>query len=115
MLGVFYCAHCSHYNYIDFEQEGNCRCILLHHALHKRRAYLDSFASGLDVMGVKEMIVLFPHKMKQLFVSDGVVNTNKVGNLLRPNPPIMKMNGPQLRVWRYLLAFINQADEQGTL
>lgn len=89
-------------------------CILLHNALHKLRVYLDDFARGLDSMGVKEMIILFPHLMKPFFVYGGATKVNDVLKMMRPDPPITQMDQRQLRVWQYLLAFINVANEKGS-
>ncbi len=81
--------------------------------MHKRRVFLDALASGLEVLGVKTLISKFPLVMKNAFVSDGVVKSEDVGRILKPNPSVMTMDENQLRVWEYLLAFINQADEKG--
>ena len=88
-------------------------CILFYDALHKRRIYLDAFASGLEVLGVKTMISHFPETLKPLFVSLGVVKAKEVIELLKPRPNVSGMDENQHCVWDYLLAFINQCSEAG--
>ncbi len=86
------------------------QCIVLHNALNKLRVHLDTFSAGLEVMGVKELITLFPNVMKPLLVY-GVTRAHDVVRMLRPHPA--KMNKEELRVWQFLLEFINGANEEG--
>ncbi len=77
------------------------QCIVLHNALNKLRVHLDTFSAGLEVMGVKELITLFSN----------VTRAHDVVRMLRPHPA--KMNKEELRVWQFLLEFINGANEEG--
>ena len=89
-------------------------CMLLHNALNKLRVHLDAFVDGLEVMGVKELISLFPNVMKPFFVHEGATRTNDVVKMLRPHPPMVQMNPSELHVWQYLLPFIiDSANEKG--
>lgn len=88
-------------------------CIILYDALHKRRIYLDEFASGLEVLGLKTLISHFPETLKPLFVSTGELKAREVVELSKPNPSVSNMDEYQLRVWGYLLGFIDQASGAG--
>ncbi len=56
----------------------------IHNALNKLRVHLDAFSAALEVMGVKELITLFPNVMKPLFVY-GVTRAHDVVRMLRPH------------------------------
>ena len=88
-------------------------CIILYDALHKRRIYLDAFASGLEVFGLKTLISHFPEILKPLFVSTGEIKPVEVIELLKPRPSVSSMDEYQRRVWGYLLAFIDRASGAG--
>lgn len=84
-------------------------CILLHNALHKRRAYLDTISSGLDVFGVRKMITLFPHVCMPLFVPGGLLEANDVGKIMRPPcPAVVNMTGPHATQSMAIFARISQ-------
>ena len=86
------------------------QCILLHNAFDKIRVHLDAFSAGLDVLGVKELITTFPHVMKPLFVY-GTTRAHDVVRMLRPYPAEMKQE--EIRVWQFLLEFIQSSSEEG--
>ena len=88
-------------------------CILLYDALHKRRIYLDAFASGLEVFGLKTIISHFPEVFKAAFVCSGRVTSSNVIKMLQPNPNAANMNENVKRVWEYLMTFLNGATEKG--
>ena len=43
-------------------------CLMVYDALQKRTAYLDALARGLEVLGVKTALSLFPEIFKAVFV-----------------------------------------------
>lgn len=43
-------------------------CIMLYDALHKRRIYLDAFASGLEVFGMKKISFFLRYSKSHLFL-----------------------------------------------
>ena len=68
-------------------------------ALHKQKIYLDAFANGLEVLGVKSLISQFPEVFKPLFISDGkVVEAKEVVKLLKPTPSVLFMYENQCRI-----------------
>ena len=79
----------------------------------KRRLHLDALAKGLEVLGVKKLFLYFPEVCKPVLVSSGVIDGESVMNLLRPQPKEKDMNMNELRVWKYLLCFIDNATEEG--
>ena len=80
---------------------------------HKRRLHLDALAAGLEVLGIKKLFSQFPEVCKPILVSSGMLNGEIVRNLLRPVPKENDMNMDECRVWKYLLCFINNANEEG--
>ena len=50
---------------------------------------------------------------KPILVSSGVLEGKGVRSLLRPEPEENDMNTDELRVWKYLLCFIDNASEEG--
>ena len=90
-------------------------CIIIYDALHKRTIYLDAFCAGLEVMGIKTMISLFPELCKPAFVADGAITSQRVTDMLKPHLPDKRedMNDDERRVWQYLVDFVSQANEEG--
>ena len=88
-------------------------CILLYDALHKRRIYLDAFASGLEVLGLKTVISHFPEAFKAAFVFSGKITSSDVIKMLHPKPSTADMDESIKHVWKYLLTFLGAADERG--
>ena len=86
---------------------------MVYDALQKRTAYLDALARGLEVLGVKTLISLFPEICKPAFVSDGKVKPYQVVAMLRPAVDINEMNVNQRKVWGFLLNFVNKIEEAG--
>ena len=85
----------------------------MYDALQKRTAYLDALARGLEVLGVKSLISLFPEICKPAFVSDGKVSPHQVVAILRPSVNISEMDDHQRSVWGFLLNFVNKIEEAG--
>ena len=85
-------------------------CIVLYDALHKRRIFLDAIGNGLEVLGMRTLISHFPELFKAAFVSSGRLGSNDVRELLKP---VTNMDIDQIRVWGYLLMFIDQTSETG--
>ena len=85
-------------------------CIVLYDALHKRRIFLDAIGNGLEVLGMRTLISHFPEVFKAAFVSSCRLGSNDVRELLKP---VTNMDIDQIRVWGYLLMFIDQANETG--
>ena len=88
-------------------------CILLYDALHKRRIYLDAFANGLEVLGLKTVISHFPEPFKSVFVFSGIITSSDVIKMLHPKPSTADMDEGIKHVWKYLLTFLGAADERG--
>ena len=88
-------------------------CIMVYDALQKRSAYLDAFATGLDVLGVKRLISLFPELCKSAFVWDGKFTPLQVVSMMKPATPVETMDSNQKRVWGYLMKFVDTAEEEG--
>ena len=86
---------------------------MVYDALHKRSAYLDAFAQGLEVLGVKTLLNMFPEECKKAFVWDGRVRAYEVASRISPVPTIDDMLPEQRKVWEYLLSFIENAAEGG--
>lgn len=86
---------------------------MVYDALQKRTAYLDALARGLELLGVKTAISLFPEVFKAAFVSDGKVWPYQVAAMLKPAVPIDVMDTNQTRVWRFLLNFVDKAESAG--
>lgn len=61
------------------------------------------------MFGVKKAISTFPHVMRSLFVSSGKIQPSDVRKMFRPEPHVMSMNTMQLRVWDFLLSFVDTA------
>lgn len=57
---------------------------MVYDALQKRTAYLDALSHGLEVLGVKTALSLFPEIFKAAFVSDGKVWPYQVMAMLKP-------------------------------
>ena len=76
--------------------------------------HLDALAAGLEVLGLKKLFSQFPQVCKPILVSSGVLDGESVRSLLRPQPKENDMNTDELRVWKYLLFFIDNASEEGT-
>ncbi len=85
---------------------------MVHEALNKRIPYLDAFGKGLEVVGMKSSISHFPELLKPMFVSSNELNASDVLRLLKPHPSF-DMTDDQLKVWKYFLAFLDQADATG--
>lgn len=85
-------------------------CLMVYDALHKRSAYLDAFAQGLEKLGVKTLMSMFPEECKKAFVWDGTVKAHEVVSMMSPVPSICDML-PGQRVWEYLIRFIENAKE----
>ena len=88
---------------------------MVYDALHKRSAYLDAFAQGLEVLGVKTLLYMFPDVCKKAFVWDGRVKAYEVASMMSPVPGTDDMLPSQKKVWEYLLSFIENAQEGGML
>ena len=86
-------------------------CIVLYDVLHKRRIFLDAIGNGLEVLGMCTLISHFPEVFKAAFVSSGRLGSNDVRELLKPVTTNIDID--QIRVWGYLLMFIDQASESG--
>ena len=89
-------------------------CILLYDALHKRRIYLDAFATGLEVFGLKTILAHFPKIFKPAFVFSGKITSSEVINMLHPKIDTDDMEESIKQVWRYLLTFLGGSNERGT-
>ena len=88
-------------------------CLMVYDALHKRSAYLD--AVGLEVMGVKTLLKMFPEECKSAFVWSGRVRAYDVVSMIIPVPSTALMSPMQKKVWDYLMNFVNKAEEEGVL
>ena len=88
-------------------------CLMVYDALQKRTAYLDALARGLELLGLKTALSLFPETFKEAFVSDGRVWPYQVLAMLKPAVPVDEMDTNQARVWRFLLNFVDKAEEAG--
>ena len=88
---------------------------MVHDALQKRSAYLDAFANGLDVFGLKCLISLFPEVCKPAFVWDGKIRPLQVASMMNPIPTIKSMDPNQKRIWEYLMKFVDSAEEAGEI
>ena len=88
---------------------------MVYDALQKRSAYLDAFANGLDVFGIKQLISLFPEVCKPAFVWDGKVRPLQVASMMNPTPTVESMDLNQKRVWGYLMKFVDSAEEIGKI
>ena len=88
-------------------------CLMVYDALHKRSAYLDAFAQGLEVLGVKTLLNMFPEECKEAFVWDGTVRPYEVASRMIPVPVVEDMLPAQKKVWGYLMNFIENAEERG--
>ena len=86
---------------------------MVYDALQKRTAYLDALACGLEVLGVKILISMFPDVCKPAFVWDGKVWSYQVASMMKPVPGVHNMDTNQRRVWEYLMNFVNQVKEAG--
>ena len=88
---------------------------MVYDALHKRSAYLDAFARGLEIMGIKTLLNMFPEECKQAFVWSGGVRAYDVISMITPIPSTAFMLPMQRKVWGFLLNFLNRAEEEGVL
>lgn len=88
---------------------------MVYDALHKRSMYLDAIGKGLDVLGVRKMITLFPEQCKPAFVSDGTVSAAIVTSLLKVTEQRQdsELNDGEKRVWMYLHKFLEEASQPG--
>ncbi len=87
----------------------------MYDALQKRSAYLDAFARGLEVLGVKTLLNMFPEECKKAFVWDGRVRACEVASMMSPVPSTDYMWPNQKKVWEYLMKFTENAKEGGML
>jgi len=85
--------------------------IILNEALNKRRIYLDAILYGLDALGVKSLLIEFPDKMKQVFVSPPELKPPDVLNMLAPLPS--RMTDAEQDVWKFLLDFVTSCTSDG--
>ena len=67
------------------------------------------------MFGIKKAITLFPHVMRSLFVSSGKIHAEDVRKMFRPQPGVMNMNSMELRIWEFLLSFVDNAEENGKI
>lgn len=65
------------------------------------------------MLGVKGLFSQFPEVCKPVLVSSGVLDGESVRSLLKPQIKEKDMNTDELRVWDYLLCFIDNASEEG--
>lgn len=66
------------------------------------------------MLGIKSLFSQFPEVCKPVLVSNGVLDGENVRSLLKPQIKEKDMNVDELRVWEYLLCFIDNASEEGT-
>lgn len=74
---------------------------------------MDAFAQGLEVLGVKTLLNMFPEECKKAFVWDGRVRPYEVASRMSPVPTVEDMLPAQKKVWGYLMNFIENAKEGG--
>ena len=58
--------------------------LLIHNALHKRKAFLDSFYEGLDCYGLLPPMKMFPQLFEQLFVSRNIYSEVIINIIIPP-------------------------------
>ena len=87
----------------------------MYDALQKRSAYLDALARGLEILGVKTLMNMFPEECKKAFVWDGRVRACEVASMMSPVPSTDDMLPSQKKVWEFLVKFTEKAEEGGML
>ena len=87
---------------------------MMYDALQKRSAYLDALARGLEILGVKTLMNMFPEECKKAFVWDGRVRACEVASMMSPVPSTDDML-PSQKVWEFLVKFTEKAEEGGML
>ena len=90
-------------------------CIIVYDALHKRSIYLDALGKGLEVLGIRRMMTLFPEQCKPAFVSDGTISATIVISQLKVTEQRRdyELNDDEKRVWMYLHKFLEEASKPG--
>ena len=59
---------------------------MMYDALQKRSAYPDALARGLEILGVKTLMNMFPEECKKAFLWDGRVRACEVASMTSPVP-----------------------------
>ena len=85
--------------------------ILVHDALLKRKAFLDSFAEGLEIYRISSLMRHFPELFKPVFVSYDISSEDVINKIILP--PDACNDHRKMAILSFLFDYLRASSTEG--